>query len=79
MTNRLTKGEAEHYYYVIFASNRWQIVKANNQRQMRQAGYDTKTIAARYRHYDEASRHLHAIHHPERVYYISLTGNNFID
>ena len=79
MTNRFTRGEAEHYYYVIFASDCWQIVKANNQKQMRAAGYDIKAITARYRHYDSASSHLRQIHHPDRIYYKSLTGSDWID
>lgn len=70
--------EKEHYYYIIYHHDQWQIVKANNQRQMRQHGYKTKQLAARFRHYDDAYTWLWMVHRC-RPRYVSLTGIDLID
>lgn len=71
--------DTEHYYYVIYHHDKWEICKANNQRQMRRHGYDTSNIVLRVRHYDQASAWLHAVHHPDRIRYVSLTGIDLVD
>lgn len=70
--------ERQHYYYTIFHNGRWEIVKSFNLAEMRRHGYQTDNVKMRFGHYKDAYLHVRTVHHC-RPYYVSLTGNDFID
>lgn len=70
--------EREHYYYTIFHNGRWEIVKSFNLKMMKANGYNIDDVKMRFGHFKDANLHIRLTHHC-RPYYVSLTGNDFID